>query len=202
MPDSKTKKHRDILDFLRARFQSPVPFTRQDLASATPGLKQSSLKTYWSKWIKHFCIPVSKGEYLVSESFRRYATWNRFQRYVSSQVRGAATTYTASSHEHLIIYEFFMPLRNEEHLRAALDALFYKDTVIIKLKAVGLDIVSAQFLKNENETDDSYLERLGLWVAKRFGGYSINHVSGRFRADETLLTASAAAEAQLYGGAT
>ena len=30
----------------------------------------------------------------------------------------------------VLIFEFFMPLTNETHLRTALDALFYKDTIL------------------------------------------------------------------------
>ena len=91
-----------------------------------------------------------------------------------------------------------MPLANEGHLRTALDALFYKDTISSKLKSIGLSEVEKHFERETKDTDDTYLDRACKWVSDKFGGYSIHHVNGRFRA-ASLLTLAEAADAQKDG---
>jgi hypothetical protein len=48
---------------------------------------------------------------------------------------------------------------------------------------------------SSGEGGDEYHVRVCEWIQERFGGYSISHVNGRFRAD-TLRTLSEAAQAQ------
>jgi hypothetical protein len=74
-----------------------------------------------------------------------------------------------------------MPLRNEEYLREALDMLFYKDSIKFRLKAVKLERLAQMFPKKENEDAEGHLERLCKWLSKKFVGYSVHHVNGRFR---------------------
>jgi hypothetical protein len=85
-----------------------------------------------------------------------------------------------------------MPLTNETHLRTALDALFYKDTILARLRAIDWARVAAIFPFSAGETKSAYFDRLCEWLAKRFQGYSITTVSGRFRAAD-LMTITAAA---------
>jgi hypothetical protein len=75
-----------------------------------------------------------------------------------------------------------MPLTNEGHLRVALDALFYRDTVEARLKTIEPGDLASAFPRNSGELDAEYGARLSSWISQRFGGYSIYHVSGRFRA--------------------
>ena len=79
-------------------------------------------------------VDVGGGQFRVSEGFRPYMTWKRFQRHVT-QMRPIAADYTKTEYERVIVYEFFMPLTNETALRTTLDALFFKDNVVPKLKA-------------------------------------------------------------------
>ena len=137
-------------------------------------------------------IFAGDGKYRVSEAFRPYATWNAFQRHIVSQVRRVASQYTLSTYPNLLVFEFFMPLTNEGHLRTALDALFFKDTVLARLRSVEMVNLEQRFAREEDEPDVAYLERICSWVGRHFAGYSISHVSGRFRADALLTLADAA----------
>jgi hypothetical protein len=85
-----------------------------------------------------------------------------------------------------------MPLTNETHLRTALDALFYKDTILTRLKALNRDKLTAQFAINQGETEDDYFRRLCDWLATRFQGYSVSTVNGRFRAQDLMSIPDAA----------
>ncbi len=84
--------------------------------------------------------------------------------------------------ENVIIYEFFMPLTNERLLRSALDDMFYKDTVIARLKNIPKLELDAYFPIANKENGGEYIERLCDWISKRFVGYSIDTVSGRLKA--------------------
>ena len=48
-------------------------------------------------------------------------------------------------------------------------------------------------------TDDEYFDSICLWISSKFGGYSINHVAGRFKTGDKLLTLLEAAQLQGNG---
>jgi len=104
----------------------------------------------------------------------------------SHKVRNAhpVSDYSVFCHDNLIIFEFFMPLTNEANLRNSLDALFYRDSVLKRLKSIDLADLEQYFPRNREEESESYLEDICSWVSTNFGGYSISHVSGRYRARE------------------
>lgn len=91
-----------------------------------------------------------------------------------------------------------MPLTNEAPLRSTLDALFFKDNVVPKLKAIGLDQLATRISRNDGEGDDAYLDRVCVWIGNHFGGYSIYHVDGRFLGG-AMLTREEAAERDQTG---
>lgn len=93
-----------------------------------------------------------------------------------------APGYSVFCQDNIIIFEFFMPLTNESKLRNSLDALFYKDSVIKRLETIDTRILNQYFAKVESEDSAAYLEGICDWVSTNFGGYSISHVSGRYRA--------------------
>jgi hypothetical protein len=98
----------------------------------------------------------------------------------------------------VLVFEFFMPLTNQTHLRTALDALFYKDTILSRLRAIGPQTLKAHFEEVAGEDDDAYFARLCEWLATRFQGYSITTVNGRFRA-QNLMTITHAAKIEENG---
>jgi hypothetical protein len=138
------------------------------------------------------------SRFRMSEAFRRFASWDRFQKHVT-QVRSVSSDYSTLTFDNVIIYEFFMPLTNEEQLRTSLDALFFRDTILARLKALGVQKLSQQFPRNPKEPTDAYFDRALVWISNTFGGYSISHVSGRFKAGG-IMTIAQSAQVQEDGG--
>ena len=195
---SSTKNQRLIFDFLYEKSRTQESFTKDDLRSAVPELSRGTMDTYWSKWIQNFLIELNIGEFQVAEAFGPYSTWERFYP-ICTQKRRTYQYYTEYTYDSVIIYDFLMPLSNEGQLRTALDALFYKDTVLARLRAIGYEDVRKNLPSGDLESPDDILERASGWVAERFGGYSITHVNGRFRAAD-LSTLADAARLQEKGG--
>ena len=79
-----------------------------------------------------------------------------------------------------MIYDFLMPLTNETHLRMTLDALFYKDSLLARLKTIGIPELK-NTLKFSDDSDKNYLGNVLRFIEDHFVGYSVYHVDGRFR---------------------
>ena len=171
---------RKALRFLREHLHSQEAFTKTELANATGWHKPGTFKTYWSKQLKPFVVDIGGNKFRVSEGFRPFMTWKKFRRHVS-QNRLVAADYTKYECEHPVIFEFFMPLTNETALRTTLDALFFKENIAAKLRAIGADELAGPLPRLDDEVDEAYFERATSWIADHFGGYSIYHVDGRFR---------------------
>jgi hypothetical protein len=175
------ENQRNVFEFLTDHLESQEPFTTAQLEAVTTW-RGKTFQTYWSKQYEQFVIPALLGSYRVSESFRPFTIWEKFQQHVT-QVRRISSDYKRSSYLNLT-FEFFMPLSNEAHLRTTLDNLFYKDAILAKLKTQDETELFSNYSKLPNETSEAYLDRLCNWIANRFVGYSISHVSGRFRAGQ------------------
>ena len=196
-----SQSQRKAFEFLLERYKTQLPFSRQEFHSAVPEWKKNSVDTYWSKQIKHLLAPVpeERGLYRVTGAFAQVSDWDKYRRQIATQVRRIFSDYTSFSYDHVIIYEFFMPLTNEGTLRSALDALFFKDMVIARLKTIGFERVFEYFARKDGESISNYLDRVCDWISSSFGGYSISHVDGRFRA-AALTTTEGAMEIQKRGG--
>lgn len=182
--------------FLSEHLQSQDPFTLTDFQKAT-GWTDKSFKTYLSKQFKPFLEYLSGEECRVSEAFRPFVIWRKFRQHVT-QVRHVVTYYSPSKFDNVLIYEFFMPLTHENALRTTLDSLFYKDTILARLKTLGVDKIQKYFPGEGDENEDQYFQNLCNWIEQKFQGYSISHVDGRFRA-ERLSTQDEAAQIQKEG---
>ena len=202
----KQKRQREAFDFLREHFREDSPFTRADLEQQA-GWSEKSISTYWSKQFEPFVQPIppilkrsqqKHQQYRVTDVFRTVGTWPKFRRHVS-QKRRLTFEYERSEYQTVLIFEFFLPLTNETVLRNALDALFYRDTINKKLLAIGFGKLRAQIDPRQDESDNTYLDRVIAWVGDQFGGYSISQVNGRFRAGK-MLTMQDAAGVQERGG--
>ena len=196
--EQKSENHRKIFDFLYEKFHSQESFSKDELFTVVPKLARGTRNTYWSKWILNFLVRADRSTFRVAEAFRPYSTWDNFYR-VATQVRRTYQDYKEFIYDDVIIYDFLMPLSNEVHLRTTLDALFYKDTVLARLRAIGHEKVGQHLPANDVQSPVDVLERASEWVADCFGGYSIIHVNGRFRA-AGLLTLASAANLQKEGG--
>lgn len=189
---------RRALIFLREHLQTQMPFTRTEFSQAT-GWTGVTLRTYWSKQFKRFFHEFAPRQFRVTEAFRPYITWKKFQQHVT-QNRQIAADYNRLEYETVLIYEFFMPLTNETALRTTLDALFFRDNIIPKLRAIPEAEITARIapLPPPQENVDEYLDRVASWIGDHFGGYSIYHVNGRFKVGR-LLTREQAAEREMQG---
>jgi hypothetical protein len=174
------ENQRSIFDFLTAHLDSQEPFTKQQLEQTTTW-HGDTFRTYWSKQLAQFFTQLPNNKYRVTESFRPFTNWDKFRLHVT-QVRRVAADYKKTA-GNVLTFEFFMPLSNENHLKTTLDALFYKDTILAKLKSKEDTELHKHFLNKPNEERQSYLDRLCGWISPRFVGYSITHVNGRFRAE-------------------
>ncbi len=170
--------HHKAFDFLHQRCITQEPFTLDEFRAAT-GFSRSSFDTYLSKQFRSLLEPRPGNTFRVILAFRQF-TWPKFRDEIATQKRRFRRKYQAICYNHVLLFEFFMPLRNEEWLKSALDSLFFKDAVVPRLKAIGFDKLEAQFPRKD-ETNDEFLERLCKWISDVFGGYSISHVSGRFK---------------------
>ncbi len=181
----------EIFEFLCEHLSSQDVFRKEDLESQT-NWKGTTFPTHFSKRIKQFLIPAGSELFRVTEAFRPFAAdWHKFQREVVTQVRRVFSDYTVLAHHAVLIFEFFMPLTNETHLRNTLDALFYRDTVLNRLRAVGVTELQERIPAESGENDDSYLDRVCEWISNKFVGYSISQVTGRFRAGDLSTIAQA-----------
>lgn len=178
--------------FLNDHLQSHESFTRDEFKQAT-GWTKKTFETYWSKQFKSLVVELPDDRYRVSEGYRPFMAWKKFQRHVT-QKRKVAADYTKTEYGNVIVYEFFMPLANEAALRTTLDALFFKDNVIPKLRAIGIQSLEGKIPRDAGEGEDAYLDRLCSWVGEHFGGYSIYHVDGRFLSGKILSRDEVAAQ--------
>jgi hypothetical protein len=176
MADDTTQRaaHKFLLEHL----QSQEPFTKEEFAEATGWDKSSTLNTYLSKQYKGLVERIGKDQFRVSEAFRKFVPWPKFKQQVT-QVRRAVTNYEPSSSE-VMIYDFLMPLTNEAHLRTTLDALFYKDSLLARLKTIGAGALKTK-LKLGNAGEPEYFDKVLQFIEDHFVGYSVFHVDGRFR---------------------
>ena len=178
MGDQSTQQK--LHQFFRERLSTLEPFTKQDVMAAT-GWPAKTLKTYWSKQFKGLLEEVGGGRYRMRERFRSYVDWKKFH-FLVTQVRTPPLVYQPTVYKKVIVYEFYLPLSHENSLRGTLDSLFYKNTILPRLRRAGIDNLRELFDSKPTESEDGLLERVCTFVGKKFSGYSIYHVSGRFRA--------------------
>lgn len=178
------KTQRAAFKFLVERLRSQQAFTLEEFTKATGWEKPGTFNTYLRKQYKGLIEKVGENQFRVTDAFWKFISWRKFKGHVT-QVRRVVTNYDPKS-SRVLIYDFLMPLTNEEHLRMTLDSLFYKDRVLARLKTIGVATLSAHFEKEAGLTDDEYFERVLEFIGARFVGYSISHVDGRFRSDRFL----------------
>jgi hypothetical protein len=174
--------------------EQQMTFSIDDLAKNT-GWAKGSAEIYISKKfsgvIKKTGARYKVDKRILNVSYDRYAS-------LFKQKRKLFVEYSKYDHPDVTIYEFFLPLTLEHVLRQALDELFYKDTVMSRLELIGIDKFAELFNKKRGEKDNEFLKRVCEFASRKFGGYSINHVKGRFRAND-LLTKRDVAENEKIG---
>jgi len=165
------------------RAEDQTLFTRDDFISAT-GWTLSSIKTYMSKQWKEY-IEKLDGDLRVKREFCRLSL-TAFQ-HLATQSRKVFTEYNRAKYGQVVTYEFLLPLTRQGELRRSLDDLFYSDTIMRRVKEIGLPKFESEFLREQCETDEDYTDRIIAFASDHFDGYSMGQVSGRFRANELMI---------------
>lgn len=169
---------RKAYQFFREQYAADTSFTVQNLMLAT-GWSKSSVETYITKQFREL-LERSRGAIRVRPEIQQF-TEEEFLT-LATQKREIYTRYRTVKYQEVVIYEFLLPLTREDRLRKALDDLFYTDTIRQRLTEIGLPQLAKWISHNEGEQDNDYLDRICARVSDMFGGYSISHVSGRYRA--------------------
>jgi hypothetical protein len=175
--------------FLLQHFLSGRPFTLEEFRKATGWEKESTFNTYLSKQFKGLIEKIEDGpsipatsQYRVTESFRDLVEWRQFRQRVVTQVRPNPLKSHERIRSDVLIYEFLMPLTHETQLRTTLDTLFFKDTILTKLRTIRPSDLENHFPRSRGQSEDGYFDQVVNFIENNFVGYSISHVAGRFRA--------------------
>ena len=193
MSDNFTRIEK-CFDYLRINAGSEITF--------------EALKTYTSWTDKNLHTNISKriGEFLINTSVRSVPKYKRtymVNRNILNvnkdefydlfrQKNHIFSTYECQEHKIVRIFDFYLPLSNENLLRKNLDDLFFKDTLSSRLKAINIDELLPIYTREVGETDDKYYDRLTNHASDLLWGYSISHVSGRYRTSDILSKVDAA----------
>ncbi|HXD34089.1 MAG TPA: hypothetical protein VN643_23430 [Pyrinomonadaceae bacterium] len=188
----KYDSQRAAFKFLRQHLLSGEPFILRDFIKVTGWDKPGTYRTYLNKQYRGLIENVEggslrivlNGKYRVTEAFRKFLDWQKFRQHVT-QKRAVGGDYKHSASK-VLVYDFLMPLTHETNLRITLDALFYKDTIIAKLKGIDKTRLNKHFARAEGQTEAEYLKEILDFIGHNFVGYSIYHVDGRFRAADIL----------------
>jgi len=180
---------RKAFRFFGEMYSAGRTFTIDDLKAAT-GWTGKTPKTYMQKKWSDFLAEEVGGRYRVKLEFQRLSESQFLQHF--SQKTPMFTRYTRTRYESVVAYEFLLPLAREPELRATLDELFFLDSIINRLKELGIDEVSRWFPRTEGESDSKLLERAARQVGAMFGGFSVAHVNGRFRIKDLATRAQVA----------
>ena len=132
----------------------------------------------WRDWIE-----AGSGQaWRVSQAFRT-VTEEAFLRHQTQRTDFYASYQTRSIHDHVVTYEFLLPLTKEHELKKALDDLFYRDALEERVKEVGPDAFGIAPSQASERSEDESIRAIIDFMDDHFGGYSVAHVSGRFRSE-------------------
>jgi len=168
--------------FLLRHARSQKQFTAKELGDAV-GWAGSTPGTNLGKQLRSV-VERSGDRYRVKRNFIHLKEDDFVKR--TSQKENILPSYVRTSYDSVLIYEFLMPLTREDLLRQALDRLFFRDTLEEQLSLLGVSTFHSVIPQKESETPEQYARRVAEKVSEYFGGYSITHVSGRFRVRDLL----------------
>lgn len=162
-------KTRLAYDHLQKLANTQETYSDEEMARVA-GWSKHTVKTYrtkhWSDWVKR-----DGDAYRVDRAFERVTEGDFVE--LHSQSTEFYANYRRRIYRSSVIYEFLLPLTKERELKEALDALFYRDTIERRLKEIGLNSFPGEY---------SDINWIVDFVSTHFTGYSVSHVSGRFRA--------------------
>lgn len=169
-------------DFLVKRATDQKAFSAEQLGEAA-GWKPASVKTHLSKKLGQLVERVGT-KYRVKQEILRMSK-DQFLEHMT-QVKPIFTQYVRTKHDHLLTYEFLLPLTREDKLRRTLDDLFFTDTIQRRVAEVGLTDLAMIVARAAGQSDAEYAKMVLARASQISGGYSISHASGRFRAGDLV----------------
>lgn len=123
----KDNVHKLLFDFLKGHAKAETHFSFEDMKKVvTTWREKGTWDTYVSKKFKPF-IERSGDRYRVKKTFIK-VTLPEFAE-LFTQKSEPVPTWSRATYEEIVSYEFLMPLTREDKLRAALDEVFYRDTI-------------------------------------------------------------------------
>ncbi|MFW6312243.1 MAG: hypothetical protein ACOC1K_08435 [Nanoarchaeota archaeon] len=172
-------------NFLNEHFINPKPFTKEEFKSFCDYPNPDNFDTHYSKKFRHLIedAPNEEDKYLVSEIFQKFSTFDKFFSFYS-QSQKLKSEYSEYFYDKLLLFEFYLPLTSERDLRRTLDNMFYRDKIELMINKIKKEVLERAFPYENDENEEEYLDRLINWISGRFGGYSIETVAGRFKADD------------------
>jgi hypothetical protein len=176
--------------FFRARYQSGMTFTVAELEAETGWSGQTAPTYIRKKWSDFLDYNRNADVYRVKTEFRRLSEQEFLDHF--SQKTPIFGKYKRTSFSSMLTYEFLLPLAREPELRTILDELFYADSIENRVREVGLDEVRTWIQQDDDEDESEYVQKVVHHLADLFSGYSVHHVSGRFRPKELRTHAEAA----------
>ncbi|MEX2237971.1 MAG: hypothetical protein WEB00_10590 [Dehalococcoidia bacterium] len=185
----RQQRAKTAFEFFKARALAGGKFGVDELGTAT-GWKPRTAKTHIDKHWKELIRDEGGGIYTVLQEILGIGEDDFLE--VARQRQFVFRRYERHTYSAYAQYELLLPLTQEAKLRAALDDLFYTDSLRQRISEIGLPNIAKEIPRHHSETDDAYINRLLDFIGERFGGYSIGQVSGRYRAGDLLARNEAA----------
>ncbi|GMV93798.1 MAG: hypothetical protein AMXMBFR82_35760 [Candidatus Hydrogenedentota bacterium] len=138
-------------DFLLARSKDQAVFTKTQLGGIA-GWTGTSPGTYLSKQLRSVIERLGKGKFRVKKNFIHLPRAEFIKRISQKEI--ILPSYTRWAFAYVVNYEFLLPLTREALLRAALDKLFYKDTLEGQIQLVGLERFVSAIPKRTSESNE------------------------------------------------
>ena len=164
-------------------------YTDEGMAEETGWKQDGTVANYRSKHWHHWIKRDSDGTLYVSPTFEGVGEADFIN--IHRQRTDFYGKYRRKMYEHAVTYEFFLPLTRERELTRALDAIFYSDTLDRLVKEAEIDKFFSEFPELESVPEGDARECIITFVSEHFTGYSISHVSGRFRSGDIVPRAKA-----------
>lgn len=189
----KENVYRLLHAFLLEHARNGSHFSFDDLKKVIPTWKaQGTWDTYVSKKLRSY-VERDRERYRVDKTFTKL-TVQAFGD-LFKQTSDPVPTWERATYDHIVSYEFLMPLTREDKLRAALDEVFFRDTIddrTFTFNDAQRGELEKVMPREGAEDDDAYRVRVADQLAELIAGYSISHVAGRFRAGNVVSRKDAA----------
>ena len=175
--------------YLKKLAATGEPYTDAGMAAETGWKEDGTVSNYRSKHWHHWIKEDVDGSLYVSPTFEGVGEGDFIN--LHRQRTDFYSKYKRKMYEHAVTYEFFLPLTRERELTRALDAIFYSDTLDRLVKEAGIDKFLPEFPEVASVPESDARNSIIKFVSERFTGYSISHVSGRFRSGDIVPRAKA-----------